>query len=81
MGTGKRVIEWYDAAEQKKLPEIENLIRLIANNESKIMNYFINGKTNAKAEAMNSKIQRFIAANYGVRDTDFFLYRLARYYA
>jgi transposase len=76
----KELIEWYDAAEQKKLPEIENLIRLIANNESKIMNYFINGKTNAKAEAMNSKIQRFIAANYGVRDTDFFLYRLARYY-
>lgn len=77
----KELIEWYDAAEQQKLPEIETLIRLIANNESKIMNYFISGKTNAKAEAMNSKIQRFIAANYGVRDTDFFLYRLARYYS
>ena len=41
------------------------------------MNYFIKGKTNAKAEAINSKIQRSIAANYGVRDRDFFMYRLA----
>jgi len=77
----KELIEWYEAAEHQKLPEIENLIRLIGNNEQKIMNYFISGKTNAKAEAMNSKIQRFITANYGVRDTDFFMYRLAKYYS
>lgn len=77
----KELIEWYEVAEQQKLPEIENLIRLIGNNEQKIMNYFINGKTNAKAEAMNSKIQRFITSNYGVRDTDFFMYRLAHYYS
>jgi transposase len=75
------LIDWYDHAEQAKLPEIENLIRLIGSNEQKIMNYFKTGKTNAKAEAINSKIQRFIAANYGVRDKDFFLYRLARYYS
>lgn len=77
----RQLIHWYDCAEQAKLPEIENLIRIIGSNEEKIMNYFKTGKTNAKAEAMNSKIQRFIAANYGVRDKDFFLYRLARYYS
>jgi transposase len=60
---------------------VENLIRLIGSHEGKIMNYFSIGKTNAKAEAMNSKIQRFIASTYGVRDKDFFLYRLARYYS
>ena len=75
------LIAWYDDAEQAKLPEVENLIRLIGSHEQKIMNYFKKGKTNAKAEAMNSKIQRFITANYGVRDKDFFMYRLARYYA
>lgn len=75
------LIHWYDNAEQQKLPEVENLIRLIGSHEQKIMNYFIKGKTNAKAEAINSKIQRFIAANYGVRDKDFFMYRLARYYS
>lgn len=77
----KQLIHWYDCAEQAKLPEVENLIRLIGSHEDKIMNYFKTGKTNAKAEAMNSKIQRFITANYGVRDKDFFLYRLARYYS
>jgi transposase len=77
----KQLIHWYDCAEQAKLPEVENLIRLIGSHEHKIMNYFITGKTNAKAEAMNSKIQRFITANYGVRDKDFFMYRLARYYS
>ncbi|MEI6533686.1 MAG: transposase [Candidatus Roizmanbacteria bacterium] len=77
----KELIEWYEVAEQQKLPEIENLIRLIGNNEQKILNYFINGNTNAKAEAINGKIQRFITSNYGVRDTDFFMYRLANYYS
>lgn len=77
----RQLIHWYDCAEQAKLPEVENLIRIIGSNEEKIMNYFKTGKTNAKAEAMNSKIQRFITANYGVRDKDFFLYRLAHYYS
>lgn len=77
----KQLIHWYDCAEQAKLPEVETLLRIIGSNEEKIMNYFKTGKTNAKAEAMNSKIQRFITANYGVRDKDFFLYRLAHYYS
>lgn len=71
----RQLIHWYDCAEQAKLPEIENLIRLIGSHEQIIMNYFIAGKTNAKAEAMNNKIQRFITANYGLRDKDFFLYK------
>lgn len=77
----KQLIHWYDCAEQAKLPEVENLIRIIGSHEEKIMNYFKTGKTNARAEAMNNKIQRFITANYGVRDSDFFFYRLVRYYA
>jgi len=77
----RQLITWYDEAQEHNMPEIENLIRLIGNHEEKIMNYFIKGKTNAKAEAMNGKIQRFITSNYGVRDKDFFMYRLARYYS
>jgi len=77
----RQLIAWYDEADQHNIPEVQNLIRLIGHHEEKIMNYFIKGKTNAKAEGMNSKIQRFITANYGVRDKDFFMYRLARYYS
>ena len=52
--------------------------------ENKKRNFLINcGKSmsNAKAEDTNSKIQRFITDNYGVRDKDFFMYRLAGYYS
>lgn len=77
----RQLIAWYDEADKHNLPEVQNLIRLIGDHEEKIMNYFIKGKTNAKAEGINSKIQRFITANYGVRDKDFFMYRLARYYS
>lgn len=77
----RQLISWYDEADMHNIPEVQNLIRLIGHHEEKIMNYFLKGKTNAKAEAMNGKIQRFITANYGVRDKEFFMYRLARYYS
>lgn len=77
----RQLISWYDEADEHNIPEVQNLIRLIGHHEEKIMNYFIKGKTNAKAEGMNSNIQRFITANYGVRDKDFFMYRLAKYYS
>ena len=77
----RQLICWYDEADEHNISEVQNLIRLIGHHEEKIMNYFIKGKTNAKAEAINGKIQRFITANYGVRDKEFFMYRLARYYS
>jgi hypothetical protein len=30
------------------------------------------GLTNAKAENLNGKIQRFVSSNFGVKDKDFF---------
>jgi hypothetical protein len=46
------------------------------------LNYFSTGaQTNAKAERLNGKINRFIAANYGVKDKDFSLWRIARYFS
>jgi transposase len=77
----RELIHWYDNAETAKLPEIENLIRIIGSHEDTISNYFITGKTNALAEAINSKIQRFINTNFGVRDKDFFMFRLAKYFS
>jgi hypothetical protein len=45
------------------------------------LNYFQRKQTNAKAENMNGKIQRFITNNFGVRDKDFTLYRIANYFS
>jgi len=50
------LIEWYNKAEGCKIPEKENLVCLISTHEKKIMNYFIRGKPNAKAEKMNGKM-------------------------
>ena len=49
---------------------------MIQKHENQIMNYFINPQTNAKAERLNGKIQRFLSNSYETRDLDFTLYRL-----
>jgi hypothetical protein len=37
--------------------------------------------TNVKAENLNGKLQRFITGSYGIKDKDFFLYRIAGYFS
>ena len=34
---------------------------------------------NDKAERLNGKVQHFISNNYGIKDKDFILYRIAKY--
>ena len=46
-----------------------------------ICNYFLGYKTNASAEALNQNLQRFISINYGTRNSDFFLYRIAVHFS
>ena len=45
------------------------------------MNYFKAAQTNAKAERLNGKIERFLSNNYGVRDLDFSVYRINGYFS
>jgi len=54
---------------------------MIQKHEEEIMNYFKNPQTNAKAERLNGKIERFLSNNYGTRDLDFTLYRIKGYFA
>jgi len=46
-----------------------------------ILNYFNNRNTNASAESFNAKIKRFRAEFRGVRDLQFFLFRLTKIFA
>ncbi|WP_299215237.1 transposase, partial [uncultured Dokdonia sp.] len=46
-----------------------------------ILNYFDNRSTNASAESFNAKIKAFRAQFRGVRNVDFFLYRLSTIFA
>ncbi len=54
---------------------------MIESNEGYVVNYFIHGETNALAERINNKIQKFKSSNQGTRDKDFFFFRLSNYFA
>ena len=59
--------------------EIENFSSLVERHEGFILNYFVNGDTNAIAEATNSKIQRMITLNKGIKNKEFFWHKMKKY--
>jgi transposase len=68
---------WYLEVEKGAVMELENFKSTVERHEGLILNYFVNGDTNAGAEGLNSRIQRFIMINQGTRDREFFFFRLA----
>jgi len=70
---------WHKEAMQ--ITEFESVVKMIRKHETEIINFFRHGLTNAKAERLNGKIQRFVSNNYGVKDKDFFLFRTAKYFS
>ena len=73
--------QWHLDIEKDAVMEMENFKSLVERNEGIILNYFVKGDTNAFAEFVNGKIQRFIAANQDTRDTEFFYFRLAKHFS
>jgi transposase len=73
--------QWYIEVETGAVMEMENFKSMVERNEGIILNYFVKGETNAKAEAINSKIQRFIMTNQGTRDREFFYFRLVKLFS
>lgn len=72
---------WMQAVEADEVEEMLNFKSLVERNLLPILNYFRFGMTNALAENINSKIQRFIMINQGTRDREFFYFRLRKYFA
>ena len=72
---------WCDEVNKAKIAAFKAVRKMIEKHQDDILNYFQEGQTNAKAENMNGKIQRFLANNFGIRDRDFFLYRVAGYFS
>jgi len=77
----KRWNEWFFQVEENNVCEMTSFAASVERHEEKIKNYLFTGKTNAAAENMNSKLQRFLTANYGTRDINFFLFRTAKYFS
>jgi len=77
----KRLALWYNEVEEAGLPSFKTLARTIQNHYLGILNFFNNRATNAAAESFNAKIKAFRNAMRGVRDVEFFLFRLTKLYA
>lgn len=76
-----KLAHWYKEVEDFKMDNFNTVANSLQNNYQSIVNYFYNRSTNASAESFNAKIKAFRAQFRGVRDVNFFLYRLAKLFA
>jgi transposase len=67
---------WLDELSQIASNSFRAMKSTISKHSGQILNYFIEGKSNASAEALNRNIKRFISINYGIRYLDYFYFRL-----
>lgn len=77
----KELHDWYLRVKQSELNEFKSVVKMIRKHEGEIVNFFTCQQTNAKAERLNGKINRFISNNYGIKDKDFALYRIAKFFS
>lgn len=76
----KKLKLWFEKVEQSEINEMLNFKSMIERNLMEVLNYFRYGATNAIAENINSRVQRFIMINQGTRDREFFYFRMANYF-
>ena len=76
-----KLAHWYKDVEKSRFKAFNTIANTIAINYRSILNYFINRSTNASAESFNAKIKAFRAQFRGVRNVEFFLFRLTNIFA
>ena len=76
-----RLAKWDEKVRQAAFKSFNSIARTMSIHYQNILNYFDNRSTNASAESFNAKIKAFRAQFRGVRDPDFFLYRLTTIFA
>ena len=76
-----RLAKWDEKVRQSKFKSFNTIARTMSIHYTNILNYFDNRSTNASAESFNAKIKAFRAQFRGVRNVDFFLFRLSSIFA
>lgn len=76
-----RMNKWYELVMALGNNNFRSVIKTFRNHAPTILNYFRRRATNASAEAFNSKVKIFRSQMRGVRDRDFFIFRLVKLYA
>nr|WP_245547650.1 transposase [Galbibacter orientalis] len=79
--TYTKLAHWYKDVEQTGFKAFNTIANTITINYKSILNYFINRSTNASAESFNAKIKAFRAQFRGVKNVEFFLFRLTTIFA
>ncbi len=75
-----KLAHWYKDVEQTGFRAFNTIANTITLNYRSILNYFIN-RCNASAESFNAKIKAFRSQFRGVKNTEFFLFRLTQIFA
>lgn len=71
------LVKWYDYVDKKDVDGIFKSVKeTFKSRHENILNYFLDGFSNARAEALNSKIKDFRRNIRGVKNQTFFLFRL-----
>jgi transposase len=76
-----RLVKWDEKVRQAKFKSFNTIARTMSIHYQNILNYFDNRSTNASAESFNAKIKAFRTQFRGVKNVDFFLYRLITIFA
>ena len=76
-----KLAHWFKEVEELGFKAFNIVANSISLNYQSILNYFDNRSTNASAESFNAKIKAFRAQFRGVRNVEFFLYRLTQIFA
>lgn len=76
-----RLAKWDEKVRQAQFKSFNTIARTMSIHYKNILNYFDNRSTNASAESFNAKIKAFRAQFRGVRNVEFFLFRLSTIFA
>lgn len=76
-----RLAKWDEKVRQAAFKSFNTIARTMSIHYKNILNYFDNRSTNASAESFNAKIKAFRTQFRGVRNIQFFLFRLTNIFA
>ena len=76
-----KLAHWFRKVEKSGFKAFKIVANSISLNYQSILNYFDNRSTNASAESFNAKIKAFRMQFRGVRNVEFFLFRLTLIFA
>jgi len=76
-----KMVQWIEDTVKSGIDEYNTAANSIKINLENILNFFHHRSTNANAESFNAKLKGFRAILRGVKDIDFFLFRLEKLFA